>query len=180
MRAFLGLEPDVSTKLAIDNWRTTSLPPYPTAVPAANFHVTLAFLGNINLEQQDKLQQQIAVMEDISEFSVNLDIAGYWAKPKAFWIGCSNHASAHLQLVKKLTTAAHSADIATQKNAYQAHVTLIRKCTENPPAPLVTPNFTWRSQAFHLYESLSTAKGVVYAIRQSWPLMPELAVRKRI
>jgi 2'-5' RNA ligase len=103
-----------------------------------------------------------------------LDILGYWPKPKALWLGCSQPEKLHLYLVKTLTSVARSANIVMQKRDYQAHLTLLRKCSSNPPAPLLAPDFTWRACAFHLYESVSTANGVSYVIKKTWRLPPAL------
>lgn len=177
MRAFIGLEPDATTKLAIEDWRNRVLPPFNQVVPAANYHITLAFLGQINLEQQDRLEQHIQLIDGITEFQVHLNILGYWPKPKALWLGCSQPEKFHLELVKTLTSAAHSANIVMQKRDYQAHLTLVRKYSSNPPAPLIAPDFTWRASAFHLYESISTAHGVSYAIKKTWQLPPAINPR---
>lgn len=178
MRAFVGLEPDATTKLAIENWRNKVLPPFNQLVPAANYHITLAFLGQINLDQQDRLEQHMQLIDNITEFKVHLDILGYWPKPKALWLGCSQPAKLHLDLVKILSCAAHSANIVMQKRDYQAHLTLVRKCTHNPPAPLLAPDFAWRAGAFHLYESVSTANRVSYVIKKTWRLPPAITARQ--
>tara|TARA_R110000868_G_scaffold50907_3_gene162059 strand:+ start:393 stop:959 length:567 start_codon:yes stop_codon:yes gene_type:complete len=179
MRAFLGLEPDAQTKLAIESWRNKALPTFEHPVPAANFHMTLAFLGQISAQQQDKLEGELDQIDKLQGFAVNLDHVGYWPKPKALWLGCNNVANEHQQLACTLSVCAQNAGISLQKRNYQAHLTLVRKCTANPPAPLISPNFCWQSQAFHLYESRSTNKGVVYVICKSWQLKPNFAFAKR-
>ncbi|MCF2948780.1 RNA 2',3'-cyclic phosphodiesterase [Paraglaciecola aquimarina] len=170
MRAFLGLSPDAKTKLAIDAWRHKSLPQFNAPVPAANFHVTLAFLGQVTAKHLDSINTEIENMPDIAEFDVTLDQVGYWPKPKAFWLGCQNSAEQHKQLAKQLHKIAKIAGLNLPKHPYIPHLTLARKCNENPPAPLIQPNFNWRAKEFHLYESVSSSHGVAYHIRQSWPL----------
>lgn len=157
MRAFLGLAPDPQTILAIERWRNKALPYFTDAVPPANYHITLAFLGPLNHRQQDDLRQRIDTITDIPTFQLNLTILGYWPKPKALWLGCQQIAKSHQVLVNKLTNSAKIAGIAMQNRDYQAHITLIRKCHENPPAPLIEPNFKWQAHEFHLYESVSTS-----------------------
>jgi 2'-5' RNA ligase len=88
MRAFLGLSPDANTKLAIDTWRNKALPNLETLVHADNFHVTLAFLGNVTSEQLEVIIRLIDEMPKITDFDVSLNLLGYWPKPKAFWLGC--------------------------------------------------------------------------------------------
>lgn len=170
MRAFLGISLNAQTKLAIESWRNRVFPHFKDSVPAANYHITLAFLGQISLVQQDQLSQEIDQQKHVNQFSVSLDSIGYWSKPKVLWLGCKTVSENQLQLVNVLSKCANWAGINLQKREYQAHLTLVRKCQFNPPAPLITPDFHFVVQAFHLYESVSGHNGVKYVIRNSWPL----------
>lgn len=170
MRAFLGLSPDAQTKLSIEAWRNKAFSHFDSPVPTTNFHVTLAFLGLISPKQLDALCDGINHMPEINTFDISLNQVGYWSKPKAFWLGCQKTQSEHLQLAKNLVHIANSIGLQLPKQEYIAHLTLARKCTFNPPAPLIEPDFTWRNAEFHLYESVSGKKGVSYHIKHSWPL----------
>ncbi|MGJ8681805.1 RNA 2',3'-cyclic phosphodiesterase [Paraglaciecola sp.] len=170
MRAFLGLSPDPKTKLAIEAWRNKALPQFNAPVPAPNFHVTLAFLGQVTPKHLDTITTEISMMQAISEFDVTLDQVGYWPKPKAFWLGSESPDERHVNLAKQVNKIANVAGLHLPKQTYVPHLTLARKCTENPPAPLLAPNFTFRAKALHLFESVSSSHGVAYHIRQSWPL----------
>jgi 2'-5' RNA ligase len=170
MRAFFGLSPDVNTKLAIELWRSKAFPYFDTPVPAANFHVTLAFLGLISPKQIDALCEAVNQISEIPTFDVSFNQVGYWSKPKALWLGCKETQNEHLQLAKSLSQIANSIGLQLPKQDYIAHLTLARKCSVNPPAPLIEPTFTWRNAEFHLYESVSGKKGVSYHIRHTWPL----------
>jgi 2'-5' RNA ligase len=170
MRAFLGLSPDANTKFAIDVWRNDALPNLETLVPAANFHVTLAFLGNITTGQLEVITRLIDEMPKITAFDVSLDRLGYWPKPKAFWLGCQHTANEHLTLVKQTHEMANKSGMLLHEQDYVAHLTLARKCTVNPPAPTIPANFQWRADKFHLFESKSSPQGVYYPIIQSWPM----------
>ncbi len=178
MRAFFGISPEPQTKLAIQAWRDKSLPAFNAPVPAANFHITLAFLGQITDRQLDLISNQIEEHPPWSEFSICLDQVGYWPKPKAFWLGCSDAHPAHLTLAVQLHKLARKAGLPLPKQEYVAHLTLARKCSENPPAPLIAPDFSWQAQQFHLFESVSSSHGVAYHIRHSWPLEKVFAWQK--
>ena len=180
MRAFLGIEPDAKTKLAIDAWRNQALPELTEFVSPVNYHITLAFLGQLDVRQQDTLLQLIDEMPDSVQFNITLNTVGYWPKPKALWLGCTSTAPNHTAIAKRLTAIANSAGIAMLKRDYQAHLTLVRKCQQNPPAPILEPFFSWQAQDFHLYESLSTSQGVRYIIRKSWPLVPDINRQKSV
>ena len=170
MRAFIGLAPNQETKLAIEAWRNKAFPAFSAPVPAANFHVTLAFLGHISNKQQDALCDAVKQLHDIPAFDVSLNQLGYWAKPKALWLGCQDTTNAHLQLVNSLNRITKLVGLSLLQRDYTAHLTLARKCAVNPPAPLIPPDFAWHNAEFHLFESVSGNKGVSYPIRQTWPL----------
>jgi len=51
MRLFLGLPLPADTQAELDHWRSVSLPAFSRPVDAANFHLTLAFLGEVNNAQ---------------------------------------------------------------------------------------------------------------------------------
>lgn len=170
MRAFLGLTPDVKTKLAIELWRNKAFPCFYAPVPAANFHITLAFLGQISPKQLDALCDSVNQISEIQTFDVSLNQVGYWSKPKALWLGCNDIHNEHLKLVKSLSQIGNSIGLQLPKQDYIAHLTLARKCSVSPPAALIEPTLTWRNAEFHLFESMSGKKGVSYHIRHSWLL----------
>jgi 2'-5' RNA ligase len=160
MRAFFGLSPDENTKLAIEAWRINAFHPFNAPVPAANFHVTLAFLGNVAVKQLDTLYRLIDEMPKVKTFDVSLNQLGYWARPKAFWLGCQQTASEHLLLAKHLHEIVNKSGLLLQDQDYVAHLTLARKCKVRPPAPLFPANFQWNTDQFHLFESKSSSEGV--------------------
>ena len=180
MRAFFGLSPDIKTKLALEVWRNKAFPHFDAPVPAANFHVSLAFLGQITSKQLDELYEAVKQMAEIHTFDVSLDQVGYWPKPKALWLGCKDTCNEHLQLAKSLSQISNTIGLQIPKQNYTAHLTLAKKCSVNPPAPLIEPTFTWRNAEFHLYESVldpRAKKGVSYHIRHSWPLAKRFAFK---
>ena len=176
MRLFFALEPSKQDKMAIERWRNTALPTFDKPVPAANFHLTLAFLGQTSSAQLDALIHEVGRLSLPPPFAVHLDHLGYWPKPKALWLGCEHLAPEHSSLNKALNTAASCADFKLQKRPYLAHLTLLRKCPQNPHQVTLTPSFSMDFNEFHLFESLSSPKGVVYQKRHSWCFAPKLNI----
>jgi 2'-5' RNA ligase len=170
MRAFFALSPDTNTKLAIEVWRNKTFPHLDGPVPAANFHVTLAFLGHVSVKQLDTISRRIDEMTRVTAFDVSLNQLGYWPKPKAFWLGCQQTATNHRILAKQLHEIANASGLLLHDKDYVAHLTLARKCKINPPAPLLPAHFQWHVDQFHLFESESSPQGVNYTIQQSWPI----------
>jgi 2'-5' RNA ligase len=175
MGVFFAIDPPARTKLAIDAWRAKALPDFDKQVRASNFHITLEFLGNISPKQLDSLTQGVDQLTNAKSFSVQLDQVGYWPKPKVLWLGSQHCQPAHLLLVDSLRKISHGAGIELQKRDYIAHLSLVRKCQENPPALLIDPLFIWKTDEFHLFESVSGPKGVIYQRKQTWSLQPSFS-----
>jgi 2'-5' RNA ligase len=178
MRLFFALEPSRQDKLAIEHWRIKALPGFDRPVPAANFHITLAFLGQTTSSQLDAIMQEVDSVSLPPAFAVHLTDVGYWPKPKALWLGCEQIAASHSVLASALNKAGLSAGLGLQKRDYLAHLTLVRKCQENPPAPVIKPSFIMDFGEFHLFESVSTIKGVKYQRLTSWQLSPAMHFRR--
>ncbi|MFT5674587.1 MAG: 2'-5' RNA ligase [Paraglaciecola sp.] len=178
MRAFFAIDPPAQIKLAIESWREKALPTFLKMVPPANFHITLAFLGQVNDVQLESLIQQSEVLTLTPGFPLSLDNLGYWPKPKALWLGSHQIAKQHIQLTDLLTKISLRSAVVMQKKEYIPHLTLVRKCAENPPAALIEPTFSFDVEEFHLFESVSTTNGVIYKRRKTWRLAPIMAVTR--
>ncbi|MBQ75775.1 MAG: RNA 2',3'-cyclic phosphodiesterase [Gammaproteobacteria bacterium] len=169
MRLFFGLQLSKQTCLGIEHWTTTSLPPLTRPVPLVNFHITLAFLGNLD---QRRLGQLTRAADEIrfQPFALILDELGFWNKPGLLWLGCKEPSPILLSLAKKTKHIANQLGFASDKRNYQPHVTLARRCESPPPAAIIPPCFTQEFSNFVLYESVSTRSGVRYDIINEWSL----------
>ena len=167
MRCFLGLDIDMQSKLEIQSWREQVQFNFEHAVPAANFHITLVFLGQVQPGHLDQLYRQIDEHE-FQSFSLNLETLGYWPKPKVLWLCASHVPEQAYELVNKLTSFARNCHLCLRERKYIPHLTLVRKCSVNPAAPLLPPDFKCRFDKFCLFESVSGKHGIHYPIRQSW------------
>lgn len=190
MRSFIGLDLSITEKLSLEHWREKALPDIQNkpkrgtangayAVPSANFHITLAFLGNITPRQQDALIPALDALNS-KPFELYLDTTGYWQGPKIVFAAPSTAPEALLRLAANVRKAARSANINIDGKAYQPHVTLVRKASNSTPPPLFMPSLTVKADAFHLFESVSAPSGVQYPIRESWTLTPDLSVREQL
>ncbi len=169
MRLFFALGLSAQEKLQIEAWRDKALPPIAGKVPAANFHITLAFLGQTS-EAQHELLVQGADEVQSKCFDLHFQHLGYFAKPKALWLGADNTPVALTDLVASLSAVAKRAGLPAENRRYIPHITLFRKCKENPPAPLIEPSFQFRFSEFGLYQSLNKGHGVEYQCLQTWRL----------
>lgn len=169
MRCFLGLDLDANSKLAIEAWREKALPPFEKPVPAANFHVTSVFLGQVTPVQ---LEPVLADMDnlDVTPFSMQFNMLGYWSKPAIFWLGCTHPHDSAGRLAQWLSSCVKRHGLSIENRPYVPHITLVRKARAAPPTPLFPPDFTLRFDTVHLFESVSGQHGVRYESRERWHL----------
>lgn len=170
MRYFFAIEPNAQTKLNLDHWRSQYLPAFDNPVPVGNFHITTAFLGQVEQDKLEVICEHIDKQHLPAPFSLTLDQQGYWSKPKVYWLGSQHVPEGLLDLVKLTEKAGKIAKINLPKRPYIAHLTLARKCAFEPASALLAPEFTTPITELGLYESISGKSGVKYLKRFSWTL----------
>lgn len=138
------------------------------AVFPGNFHITLAFLGNVNADQRACVEQ-IANGIQCPPFELTIDSAGYWRKPRILWVGPSEMPKALVNLATALRDGAVECGVQMDMRPYNAHVTLMRKIARLPEGLAVYP-FAWIASRFVLIESTTRPEGVRYEVAREWPL----------
>lgn len=173
MRVFFAIEPDPDTALAIDSWRQRQFSSDASAVPVANFHLTLAFAGDFSAPQLERLGQQVddwLARKPQPAGALQLNQTGYWSKPGIYWLGASECPDDLSRLADKLRSLVVRAGARRDRRTFLPHVTLFRRCHYPPPAPAQTPEFTLDYRHFGLYESRAGKAGVSYHPLLEWEL----------
>ncbi len=134
-----------------------------------NYHLTLAFLGDITASQLLIVEEQLDKLSQ-TEFSLQLDEVGYWPDSQVLWLGPSTVPDGMTILANRCKRAANSASIKVDKRVYRPHLTLARKARLPPAAPLLDPDFQMSVHTFQLYESLLDRRGVRYREIRDWVL----------
>lgn len=177
MRIFFALEPDERTAMAIADWRDRQGLLIGRPVTPANFHITLAFVGEADNPELDRLCQAVdnrTAATSADGGSITLDRTGYWPRPGIYWLGPSQWPSALADLAATLQQLSVSTIGAKRdKRKFQPHMTLLRGCDQAPPAPAHPPAFTFRYNHFTLFESRQGRRGVSYHPLLDWPLAGE-------
>ncbi len=173
MRLFFALELPGETARAVATWRDRELAPVGRPVPAANFHITLAFVGELPAPRLERLC--LAVDEWVSRDvpvggHLQLDRTGYWQKPGIYWLGPSRWPQQLTALAKKLGGLSSGSGGKRDKRRLQPHVTLFRRCQPPPPAPVRQPHFALDYHHFALFESRQGKSGVSYHPLAHWDL----------
>jgi 2'-5' RNA ligase len=172
-RLFIALDLSDRDKNVLNDWRlTTFISPF-KSIPWHNFHITLAFIGNVDEELQAKLLTLIQI--PINKFSRNgvlelcLDHCGYFKKPKISYIANSIIPTRLLTLANELKQQALSLGIYQDERPYLPHISLFRKATLQPEHPEVK-SIKIEITSLSLYQSDSTEQGVIYKPIETWPL----------
>ncbi|MBX2879049.1 MAG: RNA 2',3'-cyclic phosphodiesterase [Granulosicoccus sp.] len=169
MRVFLCIAPDSATAIKIDRWCTLCWPALDKPIPIQNYHITTAFLGELNDHALKKLSQFLDGFSQ-SAFEVCLDDVGYWPDSGALWLGTQQESGPLIQLHRQCKNAANKIGAKGGGKRYQPHLTLARKLSVPPHAALVQPEFKFSVDALQLWSSTLQAKGAIYREMGRWRL----------
>jgi 2'-5' RNA ligase len=171
-RLFFALWPEPETARAIwqaaAGWISKGVG---RRLPPEHIHLTLAFLGSMDPDQQrcviqaaDSLQGQC--------FTLLLDEAGHFPRPQVVWLGASQLPAAlqslQTQLVKELI---RQCDFQAETRPFVPHITLWRK-VKRVTLPSITP-IAWPVSRFVLARSRTLPSGAEYTILREWLLATE-------
>lgn len=136
-------------------------------VPARNYHITLAFLG----EQPVELVAELTgLLEQIPmpAFSLQLDRYDCWQKPGIFWFGPADWPDSCRLLVTRIdrvldALGQHYSSLRMRSHDFKPHMTLARKVAALPELDDPVP-VEWQVRDFVLVASAVTERGSDYSI----------------
>lgn len=176
MRTFFALELAADVAMQIADWRDRQFGAGPgRPVPPANFHITLAFVGETapsSLEQLCESVDASLAGAGVPGGQLQLDTTGYWPKPGVYWLGTETYPAALSQLATGLRQLATRAGARRDRKNFLPHVTLFRNCITAPVAPAEAPAFCAVYGHFTLFESRQGRSGISYHPLQHWELQP--------
>jgi 2'-5' RNA ligase len=170
VRLFFALWPDgevvaqlagVAANLALDN---------SARVPPSNFHLTLAFVGEVP-------RSRLAALREIGEaqrapcFTSQIDAIEYWRESRVVVARAQQLPAAMLRLWMNL----HKDLGLSCGTPFLPHVTLARKVTQ-APVPQVMSAFLWHATSFSLILSETGRIASAYTVVDTWPLLDETAI----
>ena len=167
LRLFFALEIAESQRADIQRWCRRTLPAVGRPVAPQNYHITLAFLGDVTDSVAEGLTMDCRRI-DFVPFRLELDRTGYFPKSGIYWIGPSRVPGELTALVKGLRKVSRKHRIKTDRRPFQPHLTLFRNCIRRPPAPVEPPGFALDCSGFTLFQSEFAATGVRYHPLRTW------------
>lgn len=136
---------------------------------AQTLHATLVFIGNVETNRLDALQQA-AHKVCAESFVLSFDEARYWGHNRIVYAAPSHLPQPLMQLVDALAQHLEAQDFKFDRRTYQPHVTLLRNARRNnTPLPSMPP-VNWQIRDFTLMQSVQKEGSNEYHVLARFPL----------
>lgn len=178
LRTFVGLPLPESNRelLAVHLDACRAVAPALNWVSPANLHLTLRFLGHVELPTLDRVRAGLRRLQ-ANPFTLALGGRGRFgarAAPRVVWLSVAGGAADCAGLAERIESICRAAGLAPDERTFRAHVTLARARGRGPvsvPALPEPPSLEpWRADRFVLYESRLGRAGATYVPMEEFPL----------
>jgi 2'-5' RNA ligase len=167
LRLFFALWPDPNvTQQLTQMARQLNLESGGRPVDPKNYHVTLAFVGDVP-DARLAVLQQIGRSLRISRFAFKCDSIEFWRDSQVVVAAARAAPPGLLDLCAKLNDA-----IGLPRERLRAHVTLARKVTQAPVPQAMSP-VAWQATHFSLIRSDTGGIESAYTVFDTWSLLDE-------
>ena len=139
-------------------------------VAPKNYHVTLAFVGEVPATKLAVLQQ-IGRSLRAPRFTLRCDSIEFWRESQVVVAAARAAPAGLVDLWTKLNNA-----IGSPPERLRAHVTLARKVTQAPVPQAMSP-VVWRAACFSLVRSDNGGTESSYTVLDTWSLLDEIENR---
>lgn len=173
LRLFFALWPAAAERaLAAGAAERLTLAAPARRVAAADYHVTIAFVGETDPAGLARLR---AVGQSVggARCTLAFDAYEYWPKPQVVVAAARSIPGEVEALWRQLHQRLAEAGFALQPKRLRPHVTLARKVTPAPLLEALAP-FQWQARALSLVHSLGGAACPAYTVLDTWPLLDEM------
>jgi RNA 2',3'-cyclic 3'-phosphodiesterase len=152
-------------------------------VPPRNWHLTLAFFGDVDGRDTDDLAEALADCAR-RHAPLQLGVHGFGAfpslmRPRVLWAGVVDAEGALSRLSRCCRLAGHATvrKRSAKDEPFRGHVTLARASQMVPPieaevlqAMPEVPQLSWTAGTLHLMQSILRPEGAQYRILEAFPL----------
>jgi 2'-5' RNA ligase len=170
LRLFFAAMPDpIAREQIAGASESLSLQSGARRVPRENYHMTLAFVGDVAASQLPVLLKAGAAQK-VRAFSVTFDEYEYWRKPGVI-VAAARLIPAELhQLWRQLHHELAGGAWALESERLRPHVTLARKVSQ-PPVLQAMSAFEWHVRDFCLMRSDTSGVQSAYTVVDTWSLL---------
>jgi len=138
------------------------------AIPPANFHITLVFIGEVP-QSLVHAAMTAAGAVTASRFNLSLNMLESWTGADVLVYSGECPPPALGVLVDRLRINLLQRQFKLQRQTFKPHVTLVRKLPKKLPKQPLTV-LQWAVRDFVLVDSRSTQSGSEYTVIGRWPL----------
>lgn len=163
MRLFTALEIRPEDRKQIFSWVDSYLLLPSEQVAQTNYHITLAFFGNMQDQNIEPLIDHLTSINErspLSAFRMSLDQVAFWPKTGIIWIGPRSWPKALSRLAASHASAGTRYGAKKSNRPYQPHVSLTRGAQEMQP-PLQDPAIDLQLSNVTLYESQQSSRSKI-------------------
>ena len=176
MRLFYALWPDVRVRKHLARAAAAlRLAGDARRVPHDNFHVTLAFIGEVAASQLPALQR-IGGTQRAPQCAITFDGYEYWSEPQVVAAVVRESPAALIELSsalhRALSLSGAPARVERPPQPLRAHVTLARKVAQAPVLQALSP-IQWNVHSYSLVSSDTRGAHSIYTVVDTWPLLYE-------
>ncbi|MDI1301479.1 MAG: RNA 2',3'-cyclic phosphodiesterase [bacterium] len=170
MRLFFALWPTTATQKSWHHRLAPCLSPLGGhAIPAANLHLTLAFLGEVAGNRTNDI---IRLGDDlpVDAIALRFDHVECWKSGGLACLRPAQTPAALTRLVGHINTGLQLSGFTLDARNFKPHVTLARQLALIEPAIPVWPVVEWQAPEIALVRSRLTPEGSEYSVLHEWPL----------
>lgn len=166
-RLFFALWPDEAFRLRLVNHALElARESQGRAVRGDTLHLTLVFVGDVDNARVESLAK-CADRINARPFDLSIDTAGYFAKARAGWLGCSKVPQALIELQATLQAEVSRSGFSIDTRAFKPHITMVRNGAREIEQRTI-PRVPWVVKSFNLVDSRQTASGTRYSVVKTW------------
>jgi 2'-5' RNA ligase len=167
LRLFFALWPDVDvTTRLVSVAASLNLTSPGRLVDAKNYHVTLAFIGEV-AESRLVVLQHVGESLQAPRCTIALDSLEFWPQSRVVVAAAQEIPPGLLSLWTQLHDST-----GLPRAKLRAHVTLARKVAQPPVVQAISP-ILWRATRFSLVRSETGGAESAYTVVDTWPLLDE-------
>jgi RNA 2',3'-cyclic 3'-phosphodiesterase len=130
------------------------------AIPAANLHLTLAFVGDVATTRLDALRAIVPTLPR-QAFALDLNRVGVFRRARVGWLAPEITPDALATLHGALAVALTGASFPLEARPFHPHMTLARRCVRVIPTAACAPT-AWHVARVSLMETLRDDRGLRY------------------
>lgn len=172
-RLFFALIPDGATMEACHKAARdlgVRMQPGGKAIPPANYHLTLAFLGNRVNDKDEAAARSVAIEVKEAPFDLTLNQASSFAGTgSTWWLGPMESPPGLERLRRSLYEQLVQMRVPVDRKRFVPHVTVYRDAGMRLP-PTRIPPIAWPISAFALMRSELGLAAPIYSVVEQWPL----------